>query len=84
MNWKPIDSAPKDGRLLLLLIKPDLEHPDITEDVDDGLSRTIGHNSLENTGEDEWQFAGWCWDHDCYTEGHGTPLFWRDFPESIT
>ena len=40
---------------------------------------TIGANNDDEVGEDErvgWQFAGWCWTHDHFTEGRGTPVGW--------
>lgn len=78
-EWKTIDSAPKDGTLLLLLLAAtdDREHA-----LDDtaGLSRTVGFNNFENDGEDVWQLAGWCWSHDHFTEGKGKPVQWMKYP----
>lgn len=70
--WRPMDTAPRDGTLLRLLV--DFEDH-ATEDTADP-APTIGANSFDNTGEDVWQFAGWCWSHDHFTEGKGTPVGW--------
>lgn len=66
----PMHLAPRDGRLLRLLVAfTDNAIEDSTDPV-----WTIGSN---NTGdEDEWKFAGWSWEHDCYTQGEGTPVGW--------
>ncbi|WP_458068694.1 hypothetical protein [Rhodanobacter sp. BL-MT-08] len=69
---RPIESAPRDGRMLQLLVQFD-EHA--TDDTL-GPAWTIGSNSFDENGEDNWQFAGWCWDHDHFTEGKGTPVGW--------
>src|SRR5690606_35045374 len=68
----PIETAPRDGTLVRLLVEFE-DHA--TEDTE-GPAWTIGHNSRDNTGDDEWQFAGWCWNHDHYTEGRGQPVGW--------
>lgn len=69
---QPMDTAPRDGQMLRLLVQFD-EHA--TEDQP-GPSWTIGANDFDGNGIDEWQFAGWCWEHDHFTEGKGTPLGW--------
>ncbi len=74
-EWRPTEIAPKDGTLLLLLVTPD-DHA--TEDA--AMCRTIGHNNRDNDGEDIWQFAGWCWEQDCFTEGTGKVLGWLPVP----
>ncbi len=68
----PIETAPRDGSMLRLLVQFD-EHA--TEDTS-GPAWTIGSNSFDENGEDDWQFAGWCWSHDHFTEGKGTPVGW--------
>lgn len=71
--FNPIETAPKDGSLLRLLVQfteNPMEDDTVTEQV------TIGMNNLANTGIDEWQFAGWCWAHDRFTQGEGTPRAW--------
>jgi len=68
----PIETAPRDGTIIRLLVEFE-DHA--TEDTE-GPAWTIGHNSRDNTGDDEWQFAGWCWNHDHYTEGRGKPVGW--------
>ena len=40
---------------------------------------TIGACNDDNVPDDQragWQFAGWCWSHDHFTEGKGTPVGW--------
>lgn len=78
-GWQPIATAPKNGTLVLLLIEPDGDRENALEDTAEG-SRTVGHNNFDNDGEDKWEFAGWCWSHDHYTEGHGTPSHWQPLP----
>ncbi|MGE8250142.1 MAG: hypothetical protein ACN6PO_13115, partial [Stenotrophomonas bentonitica] len=69
---RPMDTAPRDGTMIRLLVQF-TEHP--TEDTD-GPSWTIGANNGEHDGGDLWCFAGWCWTHDHFTEGKGTPVGW--------
>lgn len=93
-GWEPMDSAPKDGTLVLLVVNNREEanteavarkHAEgyvwSANALDDALySRTVGHNNRDNDGEDRWQVAGWCWSHDHYTGGHGRPVLWRPLP----
>lgn len=83
MNHNPIETAPKDGTMLLLLVQYDRENEKHGSPLEDNAwdrpSWTIGVNSLENTGKDEWQIAGWNWEQDCFTEGRGTPIGWLPF-----
>lgn len=69
--WNPMDTAPKDGTMLRLLVEF-TEHP--TED--NGIAPTIGANNFDHDGEDVWKFAGWCWSHDHFTQGEGVPVGW--------
>lgn len=73
-DWLSMDSAPKDGTMLRLLVEFD-EHQ--TEDA--MVAPTIGFNNHANDGQDEWQFAGWCWSHDHFTQGKGTVKGWLPF-----
>lgn len=70
-RWRDMATAPRDGTLVRLLVEF-TEHA--TEDADQ--APTIGANNFDNDGEDRWQFAGWCWSHDHFTEGKGTPIGW--------
>ena len=70
---RPMATAPRDGTMLRLLVQFD-DHA--TEDTE-GPAWTIGHCSKSHPDDDDnWQFAGWCWDHDHFTEGKGTPVGW--------
>ena len=72
---RPMDAAPRDGTLVRLLV-------DFDENaIEDSISATwtIGACNDDNVSEGErigWQFAGWCWTHDHFTEGTGTPVGW--------
>ncbi len=71
-DWRDMATAPRDGTMVQLLVEFD---ENATEDTD-GPAPTIGANNFDNDGEDRWQFAGWCWSHDHFTEGKGTPVGW--------
>lgn len=62
--WGDMKNAPRDGRLLRLLVSGGGCPTD-----DDTFWPTIGHNNFDNDGEDVWRFAGWCWEHDHFTSG---------------
>ena len=70
-RWRDMATAPRDGTMVRLLVEF-TEHA--TEDADH--APTIGANNFENDGEDRWQFAGWCWSHDRFTQGQGEPIGW--------
>lgn len=69
--WMPMETAPRDGRQLRLLVAF-TEHS--TDDDERGV--TIGANYLEQNDLDEWLFAGWSWTQDCYTSGEGEVIGW--------
>lgn len=69
---RPMETAPKDGSMVLLLV----EHDGTSFEDSDEPGWTIGFNNLGNTGEDTWQFAGWDWCQDNYTQGVGKPVAW--------
>lgn len=72
---RPMNTAPRDGTMIRLLVQF-REHA--TEDKP-GPAWTIGACNDYNVGELEWggwQFAGWCWTHDHFTEGKGMPVGW--------
>ncbi|MFC5346294.1 hypothetical protein ACETK8_15920 [Brevundimonas staleyi] len=77
-----MEFAPKDGRLLRLLVN--YEGPNARHALEDELEDwTIGHNNLCNTGEDRWEFAGWCWSHDHFTQGAGEVVGWLPYEASL-
>lgn len=83
-SWNSIETAPKDGTMILLIVVPHDSAPNIADDnptEDANLVRTIGFNGLENTGEDHWELAGWSWPQDCFCAGHGTPILWMPLPD---
>jgi hypothetical protein len=76
-----LDTAPKNTTMIWLLVDYSGEGCNPLEDETQGW--TIGFNSLDDTGIDEWQFAGWNWQQDIFTEGRGKvigwyPLHWPD------
>lgn len=76
---RPIEEAPKDGTMLRLLCKSGA-HPL----ADDDIYETIGFNSFDDSGIDEWQMAGWNWCHDKFCKGDGIPTHFCFLPAIIT
>lgn len=77
-NPRPIETAPKDGTMLRLLV--DYEGVENWMPLtDDNQSWTIGFNDLQNIGEDEWVFVGWNWSQDCFGTGEGKVIGWLPF-----
>lgn len=79
--WCDMSNAPKDGTMVRLLVRPGSALEDGWTPFTDSSDpySTIGFNALSDTGEDEWQFAGWDWCHDCFTDGAGTVIGWAPF-----
>lgn len=77
--WRPMDTAPEDGTDVLLLIA-DPENP--LQDANPSV--TIGTFGVEGGPEEDptWTFAGWCWVHDHYVRGVGTPIGWLPRPST--
>lgn len=67
-----MDTAPTDGTMIRLLV--DFEGNSL-EDTDQPVW-TIGACYASDSEGDVWQFAGWNWSHDRFTEGHGKPIGW--------
>jgi hypothetical protein len=80
--WRPIETAPKDGALIALLVESDTEEWTPTQDAMEYV--TIGSNSRDLNDIDEWTFAGWCWCNDHFTEGYGKPIKWAPLPQPPT
>ena len=71
----PMETAPRNGTMVRLLV----EFSDHATEDCVGPAWTIGACYDDNVGAGEgigWQFAGWCWSHDHFTEGRGTPVGW--------
>lgn len=71
---KPLDTAPKDHTMIWLLVDYSDEGRNPLED--EILGWTIGFNGEEHTGISQWQFTGWNWQQDCFTEGFGKVVGW--------
>lgn len=72
---KPIEAAPRDGTMLWLLVDYSGDGGNPLEDAMQAW--TIGFNNLANTDVNEWQFAGWSWEQDCFTQGYGEVIGWH-------
>lgn len=83
--WRPIAEARKDNTLYALLIETGDEEGGLSVNPieDEALSRTVGFNNDDNVTEDcreGWQFAGWCWSHDHFTDGRGKVVAFAELP----
>lgn len=78
-NWRPMETAPKDGTIVRLLV--DYSDDDACHPLEDAtITHTIGGCTDDHTGLSEgWKFAGWSWEHDCFCEGRGKPIGWLPF-----
>ncbi|OCC05080.1 hypothetical protein BA190_09195 [Labrys sp. WJW] len=74
---RPIETCPRDGTIVRLLV--DYTDGDGALEDSDQPTWTIGFNQQETADDDEWLLAGWNWTHDCFTQGHGTPIGWLPF-----
>lgn len=80
-NALPIDLAPRDGTILRLRVRYKAGVKGVWTPLEDAEeSWTIGFNSLDNTGEDRWQFVGWDWSQDYLLEAPGGEVIgWLPF-----
>lgn len=74
-SWLDMALAPKDNSLLILKVRFSRHSTD-----DEKVCVTIGGNNELNDGVDRWQFAGWDWEQDCFTDGEGEPIGWLPLP----
>ena len=76
-RWRPIETAPKDGSSVLLLVE-DSDYPL----EDERATATIGAYGTEGGTEFDqtWNFAGWDWCQDRYVRVNGTPTHWMPLP----
>ena len=78
--WSMDEWDQRDEIVMLLVDYREGEHS-----LDDAVvAITVGHNNDHNVGEGEgsgWQFAGWLWSQDCYTQGEGKPIGWLPLSE---
>lgn len=77
-----METAPKDGTWLKLLV--DYSGHDATFPMEDSNkpSWTLGFNNFDHDENDEWIFVGWDWGHDCIVETRiGKPVGWAYFIE---
>ena len=72
--WLPIESAPKDGTDILLLIE------NSSNPMQDEL-QSVSIGAFNIADDNEWTFAGWHWEQDCYERGDGTPIGWLPLPQ---
>ena len=79
---RSIDTAPKDARLIALLVDY-TDAPAWTPFEDKPIDWTIGFNAYEHTGEDLWEIVGWDWQQDQFTNSTGKILGWRPFDTDI-
>ena len=78
-GWMKVTDLQKDGNLYLLLVRTsNVNNP--TEDVD--FHRTIGFNTLDDTGVDRWIMSGWNWSVDNFTHNETLEgvLYYQELP----
>lgn len=68
---RPMDTAPRDGTVVRLLVQ--FTENEIEDTADPSWTIGVYANGADFQG---WQFAGWCWTHDHFTEGTGKPVGW--------
>jgi hypothetical protein len=82
MTWKPIDTAPADGKPIVLFLDPPVNTNDIVGYATvDSLSVVVGWNTgtQYRDGSIEW-VCGLCDEGSADTEGYSTPYMIRVQP----
>lgn len=82
-GWQPIESCPRDGTLVLLLvpIQDEMMAIDAENDPTPAYTRTIGFCDTDYCDPGGWHLAGWDWSHDCFCAGTATaPRYWQPLP----
>lgn len=76
----PMEDAPKDGRMLRLLVTFDPKSAAGPFEDTAEPSWTIGTNNVGNTGEDRWDVVGWSWEQDVFCHAYGVKVMgWLPF-----
>lgn len=81
MKFNPIETAPKNSQILMLLVVPKSDH--FHEALQDSSEPTvtIGFNSFEDSQTDHWHILGWNWEQDFLKESQALePIGWLPFP----
>ena len=79
---QPIGTAPKDARLIALLVDHS-DAPTWAPFEDKNIGWTIGFNAYEHTGDDLWEIVGWDWQQDQFTNSTAKILGWRPFDTDV-
>lgn len=68
MCHQPMETAPRNELIRLLV--------DFTDNATDDTPEPTWTIGFYSDAEEKWHMAGWCWTHDHFTAGEGTPVGW--------